>query len=75
MFKTLRRIIAVPFIIAGLPAIPGCLALAGQAFSAGASATQPLFSWRTDRILMIAALPFLPSLWIGGWLWFGNTKL
>lgn len=74
MFKTLRRIVAVPFIIAGLPAIPGCLAITGQAFSAGVSATQPFFSWRTDRILMIAALPFLPSLWIGGWLWFGSTK-
>jgi hypothetical protein len=75
MLKTLRRIVAVPFIIAGLPAIPGCLAFAGQALSAATSATRPFFSWRTDRILMNAALPFLPSLWIGGWLWFGSKKL
>lgn len=27
-----------------------------------------------EVILMNAALPFLPSLWIGGWLWFGSKK-
>jgi len=73
MLQVFRKILAVPCLILGLPAVPGCIALLGQGFSAAASATQPVFSWRIDRLVMITALPFLPFLWLGGWLWFGRA--